>query len=147
MAPNLWILWKTQDSRLWNLWITSRGPLSADRVLAIIGGTRRACERTPCNLDTCHSAPNTCRSSPQGVLTGPGRRLLASGNHPGESDQVVLSTKQPAKVEVSTARWKARGANADSEQRSCIWENRRGKRDSPDVETSVDNSEKPTSGR
>jgi hypothetical protein len=24
---NLWILWKTQESRLWNLWITFLGPL------------------------------------------------------------------------------------------------------------------------
>ena len=64
LMSNLWILWKTQDSRLWNLWITSPIPLSVYSLLAIIGGTRRTARIDSCDLDICHSAPNTYRSSP-----------------------------------------------------------------------------------
>lgn len=35
-SVNLWILWKTQDRTLWNLWITCAEPLSAVGGLAII---------------------------------------------------------------------------------------------------------------
>lgn len=75
LASNLWILWKTQDSRLWNLWITSRIPLFASGQLAIVGGTRGTARSDSRGLDICHSAPNICRSSPQ----EPGARLVAIG--------------------------------------------------------------------
>ena len=64
IALNLWILWKTQDSRLWNLWITWLSPLFVHRLLAIIDRTRRTHDLPPAYLDICHLAPNICRSSP-----------------------------------------------------------------------------------
>jgi hypothetical protein len=64
LTSNLWILWKTQDSRLWNLWITSLEPLFVHSPLAIIGSARRTAQIHSRGLDICHSAPNTCRLSP-----------------------------------------------------------------------------------
>jgi len=37
MRGNLWILWKTQHSRLWNLWTTLRRALLAFGAFAILG--------------------------------------------------------------------------------------------------------------
>lgn len=42
ISRNLWILWKTQDSALWNLWITSLGALYRSFAVASVRGAHKA---------------------------------------------------------------------------------------------------------
>ena len=68
---NLWILWKTQDSRLWNLWTTLPGPLFAHNPLAIISRTRRGSSVALAGFDICRLAHDTDRSSSANAIRGP----------------------------------------------------------------------------
>jgi hypothetical protein len=53
---------------------------------------------SPCGLDICHSAPNTCRSSPQEAWTGACAPLAVVEQSSNRSDRVALSTEQSCEV-------------------------------------------------
>ena len=51
MILNLWILWKTQDSRLWNLWTTASRSLFAMECFAIVTPSSSLCITNPMRLE------------------------------------------------------------------------------------------------
>jgi len=56
LVGNLWIMWKTQDSRLWNLWTTSSGSLLASPPFASIGADPKSAQKCSVYLESCRLA-------------------------------------------------------------------------------------------
>lgn len=63
MLSNLWILWKTQDSRLWNLWTTLLAALSPQNRFVIIGPSQEPVHNCSALLESNRSAANIYLSS------------------------------------------------------------------------------------
>jgi hypothetical protein len=63
LVSNLWILWKTQDSRLWNLWITPPGSLLPQEPFVIIGPSQEPVHNYSAHLESNRLAAHIYHSS------------------------------------------------------------------------------------
>jgi hypothetical protein len=94
LVGNLWILWKTQDSRLWNLWITPRAALSVSDPFAIVAPLQEPVHNWPAHLEinrlSAHINPLSARVTLT-VLRGLSPKEEPEGNALGAGAVSTLS--------------------------------------------------------
>ena len=92
LVGNLWILWKTQDSRLWNLWTTLPTSLLPYNPFAIIGPSQEPVHNCSVHLESSRSAVHIYLLSAPVRFLGRSRHCRSSDFQGPVATAIAVST-------------------------------------------------------